>query len=336
MCLCVSGLYAQSGGKSSFNFINLPAGTYGAAMGGINNLSQSNDPNAIFYNPASIHKDAASNLALSYTPFLSSISNSNVAYTNNFKSLGLLSFGLQYLNYGSISETDETGNIIGSFQSRDFAFLIGKSHTIGMFTMGASLKFAGSNIGSYSSYATMVDAGGVYKHPVEDLSVGLVVKNLGVVMKNYLPDGYSSTPFDVQVSGKYKPAHMPFRFNVSAVSLTNYDSPENSFLQVSNATQQSNLGTLGQIDRHFIIGAEALFTKNFHLMLSYNLMRRQLLLNDKNGFSGASIGVMVKLKAIQVEYGLSFYSKAIAVHNYTININTKSLFTKRVKGPIEI
>ena len=140
MCLSVSGLYAQSGGKASFNFVNLPAGAYGAAMGGVNNLSESNDPNAIFYNPASIHKDADHNLGLSYTPFWSGINNSNVAYTNNFKSLGLLSFGLQYLNYGTITETDETGNVTGSFQSHDYAFSIGKSHTIGLFTMGARFK----------------------------------------------------------------------------------------------------------------------------------------------------------------------------------------------------
>ena len=182
----------------------------------------------------------------------------------------------------------------------------------------------------------MLDVGGIYKHPVEDLSIGLVVKNVGFVIKDYLPGKYPSTPLDVQVSAKYKPTHMPFRVNVTAVSLTNYDSPENAFLQVSNATQKSTLPTLGQIDRHFIVGAEALLTTNFHVMISYNLMRRQLLLNDKNGLSGACAGVMVKVKAVQVEYGLAFYSRAIAVHNFTLNINTKSLFTKRVKGPIEI
>jgi hypothetical protein len=334
--ITISPLLAQSGGKASFNSINLPAGAYGAALGGVNNLSSSNDPNAIFYNPASIHKDADNNIGLSYTPYLGGVTNSNVAYTKSFKTFGLLSFGLQYLNYGSFTETNESGNEIGTFQARDYAFLVGKSHTIGVFTMGGSVKFAGSHMAGYSAFATMVDVGGFYKHQTEDLKIGLVVKNIGVVFKNYLPDSQSSTPFDVQISGRFKPAHMPVRVNVTAVSLTNYDFPENAYLQVTNETQQRNLTVVDQIGRHFILGAELILSRNFNLVAAYNIKRRQLRLEEKGGFTGLNLGAMVKSRAIQAEYAYSFYYSGIGIHSFTLLINTKSLFTKRVTGPIEI
>src|SRR5690606_30809834 len=95
--------------------------------------------------------------------------------------------------------------------------------TMGVFTLGANLKFAQSYLDSYTASAVLLDIGGIYAHPEKDFTVGMVIKNFGVVVKDYTEGSGSNLPFDVQIGTTFKPQYMPFRFSLTAYNLTRGD-----------------------------------------------------------------------------------------------------------------
>src|SRR5690606_29315867 len=129
----------------------------------------------------------------------------------DFGTYGRYAAGPQYFNYGSIPYTAATGADLGTFTPSEFMFLVSTCHTANHFSMGASLKFAGSQIETYNASALMADFGGVFKHPDKEFTIGLVVKNAGFALKKFTPETPVSMPFDIQVGTTYKPEHMPLR-----------------------------------------------------------------------------------------------------------------------------
>ncbi len=325
--------YSQTGGLGSFAFVGLPVNGRVAALGGIQVSPSEADPNHIFYNPGALSAKSDKMLSVNYTPYLGGTNATNLAYTHNSSKLGVVGLGMQYMSYGSITETDEAGNEIGQFRANEYAFSVAHSQTVGPFSLGANLRFAGSQLGSYSAFAVMADMGGVYRHPQHDFVIGMVIRNVGWVMKNYTAGSQSYLPLNVHVGASYKPEHMPVRLSLTAINLTNYDTPENAYLQVSNASQQKQLSVADKIARHAIIGAEIIFSKNFQGRVAYNFQRRQMKLEEKGGAAGLNLGVMARIKAFCFEYAYSVYAVSGGnISTLTLTMDTAKLFRKKVQA----
>ncbi|HEY3429392.1 MAG TPA: type IX secretion system protein PorQ, partial [Cyclobacteriaceae bacterium] len=220
---------AQFGGQHSFEFLNVPGHARLAGLGGVNVSLNDRDVNFFLSNPALVGDSLSGSASAGYQFYVADIGMATFAYSQDFKTIGSVSFGVQHMNYGEITGYDASGVETGSFKSGETALMISKSHQVSNFRMGANLKTVFSNIAGYRASALLIDIGGTFIHPTQDLTLGLVFKNLGFVLSEYSEFSNSKVPFDVQMGATFKPEHMPVRFSLAAYNIATkgnaYDDP---------------------------------------------------------------------------------------------------------------
>lgn len=327
--------YSQIGGKNSFEFVDMAANAHSAGIGGLNVSVKDGDINMILQNPALLNSDMHKHLALNYLPYFADIKGTSLAYGYNFGKKGMYAGGLQYNYYGEIKATDPTGADLGTFKPNEYFIFASRSHAIDNYSIGATLKFASSSIENYNSLAIMSDIGGVFKHPKKDFTIGLVFKNIGFAVKKYTPDSKVVIPFDVQLGTTIKPEHMPFRLSITAHHLYKWDIV---YLDPTIRGQvdwdgneiKPKTSFADKLGRHFILGGEFILSKNFHLRLGYNyLRRRELRLQSKSGGAGLSFGFMMKVKSFEIAYSKAYYHVAGGANYLSIVIDFSKVFKKK-------
>ena len=73
---------------------------------------------------------------------------------------------------------------------------------------------------NFATRSVMPDLGGVFIHPDQELSIGLVIKNRRFPLNEYSETSSTTLPFDVEADINFKPQHMPVQFSVTACHLT--------------------------------------------------------------------------------------------------------------------
>jgi hypothetical protein len=335
ICLSQTISFSQTGGKNSFEFVNLPGNAHVAAIGGTNVSVYDKDVNMVWQNPALLRDSMNRILSVNYIPFFASIKGGSMSYSHKFKTIGTIAAGIQYINYGTMIQTDETGNEIGSFHPQDVAFMVAKSHTIGAFSLGATLKYVSSTITpTYSSSALMTDVGGIFRHPIRDFTIGMTFKNIGLALKKYDKNAPARAPFDVQLGTTYKFEHIPLRFSVTANHLYKYDiayldTAQNKKYDLNGNEIIQKKNVADKILPHFIIGAEFLLSKNFNVRLAYNFQRRlEMRLENKAGGTGLSWGIMFRIKWLEFDFSRATYSVAGGKNWVSIAMDMDRLFGK--------
>jgi hypothetical protein len=330
--------FAQIGGKDAFQFLQLPASPHVAGIGAENVSVRDRSVGTVWQNPALLSDTMDRDLLLMVHPYYAGVFHSHLQYATRIKDSGLWSFGLAYFNYGKMDQTLANGTVVGTFNPNEFALSASKSHTIGLFSMGGTLKFAASQITSgYSAAALLVDAGGSFKHPRQDWTVGLVVKNIGFPIKNYYEDENITTPFDVQLGTTFKPAHLPLRVSVTAQKLyqfdISYNDPAlNKQVTFDGSSEIKEESVLSKGFRHMVIGTEVLLGKNFHVRAGYNaLIRRDLRLQTKAGMAGISWGFMMRVKRFEFSFTRAYYHVVGGTSYIGLVVNTSDLFARKNK-----
>jgi len=324
MIFHASFLFAQFGGDQSFDFLNLPVGARSAALGGVIASSTADDVNLFVSNPALLDSANDNHLSWSYFTYYADVKLNTISYAKQFDKIGMVGLAVQRVGYGTFDRYDDLGNSNGTFDAHETAVVVSHSHTLGLFTMGANLKYINSGIDTYSSHALSMDIGGVFMHPVHELQMSLLVKNIGVVLSEFSGTSNSSLPFDVQLGLTIKPEHMPFRFSVTAYNLTqlqgdNYD-PE--------FDEESGVG--GKIFRHINIGTELILGKNVNLRVGYNYnVRQELKLDNVRSMNGISLGFMIKIKAFELSYAFTNYHVSGGRSYFTLTSNLNTIFKKK-------
>jgi hypothetical protein len=329
---CIS--WGQIGGKTSFNFLTLSPNTRTAGLGGLNVSLTQNDVNSFLNNPALLDSSLNYNAALNYTSFYTGIPHTSLVYAHPFGHLGTLGMGLQYINYGTIQETDDAGNVLGTFSVNEFALSATKSVQSNNFRAGATLKFVGSQMGSYNAFAFSMDIGGAFIHPIQDLVIGLALKNIGFPLKSYTQNQKIKLPFDAQLGVSFKPQFMPFRFSLTAHHLYEWDISYNdpnifSLDPLSGTKTQESVSFGDNLFRHFVLGTELILHKNFQLRFGYNrLTNRELRIKDTNSWAGVSAGLAFKVKSFEFAYTRASYHVAGGRNYISISKNIASWIGK--------
>ena len=321
--LSVVMVHGQSG-MGSFGLSSLPAGGRSLALGGVQAaLLDKEDLSFARDNPALADSISSGDFSLQYAPFFGGVNLLNASYAFKAGRVGILNVGLAYLDFGELDETDLTGETIGSFRPRNYEVRVGRSHRIGAFVLGANLKILSSQISSYSSSALAVDLGGVFDHPRADFQLGVVLKNVGLVLSDF---GTESTqlPVDLQLGLSFKPRYMPARLLMNASNTT-----ENLSYFQSLPGDLDSPSLFDGIFRHLSIGTEWYLGRAFNLMLGYNRLRNQeLKLAQGNFGAGLSFGFLLKLKKLQFLFSRSTYHAAGGVSTFGIQGNLEKLFKK--------
>lgn len=333
-CLPSFSAWAQIGGQHAFEFLTLPASAKLAGLGGVNVSSRDADGTMLLGNPALLNEEMDGRASLAYIDYLADIRQSTATYVFNSSKLGRMGVGLTYLNYGKFEQFDAAGNSLGEFSVNEYALGVTKAVTTGNFTLGGTAKLAVSGIAGNHSVGTVLDAGGLFKHPTTDFTVALAVKNLGYQLRPYAGSEREPLPLDVQVGATIKPEHMPLRFSLTAHHLQQFDivyldSTQRGKLDENNEEIKPKKSVGDKIARHFVVGGELLLSKNFQVRVGYNhLRRRELRLDTRSGGAGLSFGVTFRLSQFQLDYTRAYYHVSGASNYFTLARSLDSLFKK--------
>lgn len=320
--LLMQEVAAQSNSKS-FPSLELPSNAVLSGLGGVNVSKADYSVDFFQYNPA-LSSDTLNGWAsANHLFYFAGTGLSSFSYQHGFKNIGALSFAVNHLNLGNIDGYDILGTPTGSFNSGETTLTIGKSHQTNLFRFGVNIKGVFSNLAGYRASALLLDLGGAFVHPTKELSIGLVIKNMGVVLDEYSPTSSSQLPFDVQAGVTYKPEHMPIRFSASAYRLTDYKVP------YEGANLDEEMNTLDKVLSHLNFGAELLIHRNVNILFGYNFLKhKELKLETVGGGSGVSVGAIAQLKQMSLAFSRVGYVTGGA-YQLSLSVNTNKILNRR-------
>jgi hypothetical protein len=326
MLLAVNANSQTLGGNAVFNFLSLPNTAKQSALGGVNISSIGNDVGMGFQNPSMLRENMHLQANTSFNAFIAGISNYSLSSAYHFNSLQTtMALGVNYLDYGNITQTDASGNVYGNFRPSDYVLQVMASRQYHeRFFYGLTMKYIQSNYGQYRSSGLAFDVGLSYYDSSKQLQVSLVAKNMGTQLRTY--DGSSSKeeiPFDLQIGVTKRLARAPFQFSVTAQHLQTFNTYYN------DTSFRAAEGELGDSDgwgqkllSHFVIGTEIFLDKKLELLLGYNFQRRQDLnaFQVTNGLNGFTMGAGLLLNKLHVRYATGLYQRNM-FHQFSLNFN---------------
>ncbi|HOK38865.1 MAG: type IX secretion system protein PorQ [Bacteroidales bacterium] len=332
---------SQSGGRNTYEFLNLPNSPYIASLGGTNVSHYQKDPVLVNSNPALLRPAFDEKLSLNYINYLSDINFGYISYSKNIENIGMFGVGMQYINYGKFINADETGEILGNFYAAEYSFNMFYSYPLSeRLNAGASFKTIYSSFWQYFSSGLALDLGLAYVDTSNMLSAGLVIKNAGFQLKPYVKGNREPLPFDIQIGVTKKFRHAPLRFSVTAKDLTRWNlSYKSVFSQNYNLLQEEDpsekfidkIGKIGdEFIRHIVIGFEIVPSDAFYFSFGYNYRRRtEMVIPTAPKLTGFSAGFGLNLSKFSISYGIASYHLAGVSNHLSLCLNLNQIY-KRV------
>lgn len=325
----------QTGGDNVYEFLNLTYSGLVSSLGGMNVSLRSGDLNLAYQNPALLNSDMDKSLTLNYVNYFAGINYGMTMYARSFPGIGNFATGLTYLNYGSFKETDESGNITGTFSAAEYALSLIYSRDIdSLFSVGANFKPVLSHLEKYSSFGFALDIGATFHSRNNLFSAGLVIKNAGLQITTYTGNTHEKLPFEIQAGVSQKLAHAPFRFSLTLRHLERYDLTYNygtadSTVASSGSQNPKTSDFFENVMRHVIIGAELIPHKNFYISAGYNYQRRkELQIDSKVSTVGFSWGFGINTSFLSLGFGRATYHLAGASNNVSLILRPDLLYKK--------
>ena len=293
-------LFAQ---ESTYNFLLTDVSARAAAMNG-SFVSMKDDPNVMFYNPASIGTLTMPKVSVSYVNHLMDVNAGTLSYGQYIEGIGSVGAGIIYMNYGSFNRTDELLNVLGTFSAADVALVAGiAAHYDENILVGINAKYIYSSLAEYRSTALAVDLGILYDIPSQNLSIGGSVLNIGKQLKTYAGIN-EPLPLDVKIGITKRPEHLPVFLNIDFHRLN--ESGDKFLDRFSNLT----------------VGAEFLMSKSLRVRVGYNnKQRKDLKTGTSAGLGGFSLGVGLILNEYQIDYAYNSYGDFGGIQRFSLGIN---------------
>lgn len=292
-----------SNAQSTYEFLRIDPSARAGALGG-SFVTNNDDADVIFYNPAGIGLLTDNPVSVSFVKHLLDINLASLSYSTEFEGLGRFGAGVKYINYGAFEEADEFGNRSGEFNASEAAFIIGYSNRLeDNFYYGANAKFIYSGIADRSSTALAVDIGLHYQAAEQDMNFGVSVLNLGSQISSYY-DITEDLPLDIVLGGAVKLRYLPLRLSLDFHKL---NESRDDFVQRFKA---------------FAVGAEFTLSPVFLLRFGYNNERRsELKIGTTSGIAGFNAGLGAKISDYHFDYGYSSLGLIGGLHRVSVSTN---------------
>ncbi|MBI5373746.1 MAG: type IX secretion system protein PorQ [Sphingobacteriales bacterium] len=330
--LIYTGSEAQVlGGRSVFNFLRFSHTPQLTALGGVNISQPSQDIGMAFDNPALFRPAMHGQLNAVFNDFYGGIKVFHLSFGYHHPKLNTdFTWGLNFFNYGSSTETDAGGNILGRFRPVDWVMQLGASRSyLEKWTYGATVKFISSNYGVYRSNGIAADVAVLFRDSTKLFSASFMVKNLGVQLKKY-GNEREELPFDLQAGITRRLARAPFSFSITAQRLHQYNLQYNDTAFNNENGYRNNPAkfSLGKITDHLVLGATIHIHERVEVQAGYNFLRRRELNlgNAGNGLNGFSAGVSVFLGKLTMRYARSYYQAGSALNQVGFNLPLNRYF----------
>lgn len=327
MCSGTSA-YAQLGGESTYQFLNLISSPRQAALGGKVLTNVDYDVTQALYNPATINVDMDNQLAVNYSSYLGDISYGTAAYAYTWdRRIQTFHIGMTYVNYGSFDGYDENGIRTGEFTGNEAAFSVGYATQIGYsdFYVGTNLKLISSKLEQYNSIGVAVDVGFIYVNEYLDFNAALVIRNFGMQLTTYA-GLKEKLPFEIDLGFSQKLENVPLRWHVTLENLQQWpiatENPARATNDLNGTQTPEEVGFFSNIIRHTILGMELFPDKGFNIRLGYSFRRAaELKILEQRNFSGLSFGVGLKFNKLRFSYTHARYSSAANTSFLGLQIN---------------
>jgi len=287
--------------QNTYDFLRLDGSARAGALGG-SFVSNNDDADVIFYNPAGIKLLDGNPASFSFVKHLMDINLATLSYSTEYEDIGRFGAAIKYINYGSFDEADEFGNRTGEFSAGEFAFVLGYANQLDEnFYYGANAKFIYSGIADRSSTAMAVDLGLHYAIPDKNWSFGFAVLNIGGQLSSYY-ETKEDLPLDIAIGVSKKLENLPLRLSVDFHKL-NQD--RDDFTQRFKA---------------FTVGAEFTLSKVMKLRFGYDNERRsEFKIGTTAGIAGFNAGLGVRISDYQFDYGYSSLGLVGGLHRISIS-----------------
>ncbi|NVN95840.1 MAG: type IX secretion system protein PorQ [Bacteroidetes bacterium] len=276
---------AQIGGSHTYQFLSLPNSARVAALGGNFLAIKDDDITLAIANPSLITKDMNNKLALSYISYYADVNYGFAAYSHSFNKIGSFVGSIQYINYGTFTKADVTGETYGTFKAGEYAFNLGWAKPLDSnFSIGSNLKAISSSLEIYSSFGLAVDVAATYQSNNKRFVTSLMFKNIGRQLSYYTEADREALPFEIQLGLSERLKHAPFRFSLLLNHLEKwdltYEDPLNPSIKIDPLTKEviekSKFSKFGdQLMRHVVLGVEFVPSNSFNIRFGYNYQRRQ-------------------------------------------------------------
>ncbi|MGE5362833.1 MAG: type IX secretion system protein PorQ [Bacteroidota bacterium] len=292
-------LYSQ---QTTFDFLRMDISPRAAALSGAF-VSNTDDPNVIFYNPAGLRQLTGTPISFSFAKHLMDINLASISASTEIGSIGRFGFGVQYINYGSFERADENGYKDGTtFGANEIALTAGYAGTIDdNFYYGINARFIGSFIDSYSSTALAADLGVQYLIPSERISIGVSALNMGGQLSSYV-DKNEDLPLDVRVGISKRMEHLPLILFWS-------------FNKLNEKTDN-----FGGRFKNFVLGGEFSLSRVLKLRLGFdNEKRKDLKVGTTAGLAGFNLGLGALINKYNFDYSYSSLGSIGALHRVGIS-----------------
>ena len=288
-------------GQNTYDFLRLDGSARAGALGG-SFVSNNDDADVIFYNPAGLQLLNGSPASFSFVKHLMDINLATLSYSMEVEDLGRFGAAIKYINYGSFDEADEFGTRTGEFGANEMALVVGYTNNLDEnFYYGANAKFIYSGIADRSSTAMAIDLGLHYSIPDKNWNFGFSVLNLGGQLSSYF-DTKEDLPLDIAIGVSKKLENMPAKISLDFHKL-NQD--RDNFAERFKA---------------FTVGVEFTLSKVMKLRLGYDNERRtDFKIGSTAGIAGFNAGLGVKVSDYQFDYGYSSLGLVGGLHRISIS-----------------
>ena len=294
--------------QTQYNFLRLPVSAHAAALGGDNITIIEDDPTLTFNNPALLGSVGDKTMNLNFMTYMQGAVTGSASFSRTINEKASWAAMAQYVDYGTMKETDASNIQTGDFSARDIAIEGAFSYLLAKNLMsGITAKFITSYIGQFNSIAVGVDLGLNYYNPDTDWSFSAVARNLGGEVDAY-EEEYGKMPIDVMVSATKRLGNSPLRLSASLVDLTHWNY---------------------KFINHWVFGIDVLLGEQFYVAAGYNLRRAnemKIVANDEERGSshgaGISLGAGIQLERfkLQVAYGKYHVSSSSLMINLSYSL----------------
>ena len=318
--------FAQVGGSGVYSFLDVPASARIAALGGTFISVKDDDVNAALQAPSLLNPSMDKSLSLNGVSYFDDVKFGDAAYAHDFGKYGTYMASMHYASYGDFLETDEYGNVLNNFKASDYALTIGGGYQYNSrFSFGAAIKAIYSDYYIYNSFGIAADISATYTDTAKQLTATILFRNAGVQIDPYVSGNNEPIKAEALIAISKRLIHTPLRFNLTYRHLEDFDlsytDPYNlgEVDPVTGEAQVKEVNFFNKLSRHFIIGAEILISKNFHLRGAYNFQRRREMgIGVRGGLTGFSMGVGLKISKFIISYGRGNYHLAGAANHFSI------------------
>lgn len=319
----ISEMHAQEGG-TAYDFLEIPSSSFVYGIGGANISTLHSDIDLASQNPALIGPENDKELKLGYMHYYGGSNFASARFGMAAGERGAWAAGIRYLNYGTFQGYESDGTSTGTFSAQDIVMEGTYSHD---FTYrlrgGINVKMVYSAYEQYSAFAMAADLGLCYYDEHHELSLGLVLKNMGGQLKRF-EDHYDRMPFDVQL-GITKGFKESFSFSITAWHLTKWKLPYYVHEEGGNI-ELTDSGFFRNFFRHLVFGLDYSPSERFYLSLGYNYKTASdMAAYQRNFFSGFSLGAGFKVKAYSAGVAFAMPHKGAATVLLNLGLDISEL-----------